>query len=85
VHGLKLLVKVKGRVVVSIPSGRNDLDADGRDPLGRLYNQVSESDVRHLFEEEGFCLLGREEESDSLGRDGICWVTLCFERLGPSL
>lgn len=81
VVALRGLTRLHGRVLVSIPSdssGRT-LDADHRDPEGRLYTPIAPAELRLLFERCGFATLGTFRDPDSLQRPGIEWTTLLFE------
>jgi len=70
-----------GRALVSIPRGpRPDVDADGRDPWGRLFNNVGVDEFLLLFERVGFTFLTRSDNDDAWGRPGVAWATLLFER-----
>lgn len=69
-----------GRLLVSIPSARADLDATGRDPHGRLFSGVTGDELTLLFEHAGLRRLLVREDEDSLGRPGTRWTTLLFER-----
>ena len=69
-----------GRALISIPSRRDDLDAEGRDRLGRLFNGASPGELAELFAEAGLRELERWEAEDSLGRGGVRWAIFVFER-----
>jgi hypothetical protein len=82
VFSLLRLTRPHGRVLVSIPSvpssGRT-LDAEHRDPDGRLFTPIVPGELQLLFERCGFATIGSWEDPDSLGRPGISWSTLLFE------
>ena len=79
VFALRRVLRRGGRALVSIPSTRPGLDADGRDEEARLFNGVSAGELELLFQRIGFRTLSREETGDGLGREGVRWATLLFE------
>jgi len=80
VFALRRLLRPGGRALVSIPTARDDLGADGRDDQGRLFNGVQPGELTLLFERVGFRALDRWEGEDSLGRTGARWATILFQR-----
>jgi len=81
VFALRGLTRPHGRVLVSVPSGSGGrtLDAEHRDPDGRLYTPIIAGELQLLFERCGFATLGTFRDPDSLSRPGIEWTTLLFE------
>ncbi|MDP7034864.1 MAG: HNH endonuclease domain-containing protein, partial [Planctomycetota bacterium] len=76
---LKSLLGPRGRILLSIPSSRPDLDPENRDSQGRLFTPISPGELELLLERTGFRSIGRWTDSDSLERAGIEWTTLLFE------
>jgi len=79
VFSLRRLLRPGGRILVSIPTRRSDLDDEGRDPFGRYFSGVQAGELELLFQRAGFRTLGHWEDGDSLGRSGVRWATLLFE------
>ena len=79
VFSLRRLLRSRGRVLVSIPTRRDDIDEEGRDAFGRYFSGVQVGELELLFQRAGFRTLGRWEDEDSLGRRGVQWATLLFE------
>ncbi len=78
---LRDVLRPGGRALVSIPApGRSGLDGAQRDPLKRLFTEVTADELQLLFERVGFTSLARWEDGDALGRPGVRWITLLFER-----
>jgi 2-polyprenyl-3-methyl-5-hydroxy-6-metoxy-1,4-benzoquinol methylase len=80
VTSLRAALRPKGRALVSVPSRRDDLDADGRDALGRLFNGATPDELCALFAKTGFRELQQWDAPDSLGRKEVRWAVLLFER-----
>lgn len=72
-------MKDAGRVLVSVPVERDDLDSEGRTPDGRLFIMRSIDLYTELFRKGGFRKVQYYEETDSLGRAGIRWGVILFE------
>jgi SAM-dependent methyltransferase len=81
ISSLRDALRPGGRALVSVPSRLDDLGAEGRDELGRLFNDVTPDELRLLFEEVGCRELQRWEADDSLRRCGVRWAVLLFERV----
>ena len=83
---LRRLLHPHGRLLLSVPSdpeargGRGQGDGDPRDAYGRLFTPVHPDALSLLFERLGFQRIGRWDDGDSLGRPGVGWTTLLFER-----
>lgn len=80
---LRGFLSAHGRVLVSIPASASApgriLDAEHRDPDGRLYTPIVPGELRLLFERCGFATIGSWVDPDALGRPGLSWHTLLFE------
>ncbi|WP_221797073.1 class I SAM-dependent methyltransferase [Oceanobacter mangrovi] len=77
---LRNLLKVGGRLLLSIPASRDDLDRDYRDPEGRLFLPLDADRVRLIAEQLGLVLLSQSANSDALGRSGVQWHIMLFEK-----
>lgn len=77
---IRNLLKVGGRLLLSIPATRDDLDGDFRDPDGRLYVPTDPERIRLIAEQIGFTFISHTQDNDSLGRSGYAWNTLIFEK-----
>jgi 2-polyprenyl-3-methyl-5-hydroxy-6-metoxy-1,4-benzoquinol methylase len=75
---IKSCLKVNGRLLLSIPATRSDTDDQERDANGRLFKTYSPGYLRLIFERLGFTLIDQWENSDSMNRDGIAWITIDF-------
>jgi len=76
---MKRLLREGGRLLISVPDKRPNLDEDHRDEKGRLFTDLPVGYVLLLFERLGFKKLRRWNTADSLGREGIRWNTFLFE------
>ena len=75
----KRLLREKGRLWISVPGERLDLDGEHRDPAGRLFQPAHPGTLVPLFEGIGFHLVRQWEEADHLGRPGFTWNSFLFE------
>jgi phage repressor protein C with HTH and peptisase S24 domain/SAM-dependent methyltransferase len=83
VYALRRILRPAGRLLLSIPASRPDVDpVTRRDPSGRLFSLLPPAKIKLLFERVGFRLLAEHLTDDSLGRPGHCWTSLIFENLG---
>jgi SAM-dependent methyltransferase len=76
---IKSCLKVNGRLLVSIPSHRADVNDQERDAHGRLFKTYSPGYLRLIFERLGFTLIDQWENEDAMNRQTIDWVTLILE------
>lgn len=79
-HELARVIRSGGRGLVSVPTGRSDIDGNGLDQHGRVFNLMPATDWQKTFAEAGFISDVGAEEPDSLGRAGITWITLLLQR-----
>jgi SAM-dependent methyltransferase len=77
---LRNLLRVGGRLLLSIPARRDDLDAQHRDPYGRLFVPLQVERLKLLAAQLGMNFLNQFESDDALGRQGVGWHVLLFER-----
>lgn len=69
-----------GNGLVSVPAGRNDIDAGGLDQHGRVFNVMPAENWVSLFRQHGFVTEPGPVEPDSLGRPGISWITFILKK-----
>ena len=79
VSNIKNLLKVKGRLLISLPEKRNDIVVNERDEFGRLFKNYSSEFLTVEFEKQGFTLLKNWNNKDSMNRVGIEWITQLYE------
>jgi len=79
VFAVRGILKPSGRVLISIPGSRPDIDEHQRDPYGRLFTGITAGYLELLFERIGFRLIRKWLDSDSLNREKTSWITLLFE------
>lgn len=80
-EAFKSVLKPHGRVLISVPSARSDVDKDGRDQYGRLFKFYSSIYLKDVFERHGFLLLNEWANVDTLQRTGIEWLTQLYQRV----
>ncbi len=78
-HFIRGLLKDDGRLLVSVPVERDDVDSDGRTPEGRLFVMRTPEYYHRLFQNAGFRKTGYYEEGDSLGRKGMKWGVALYD------
>jgi len=84
VLAIRTLVKPGGRLIVSGPLERSDVDRGAqRDQVGRLFVLRSEEEVSLFFERLGFAVESRFQSGDALGRE-TTWATIVFTYSGES-
>ena len=74
------VLKPAGQGLISVPAGRNDIDATGLDEHGRIFNLMPAADWQKLFAAHGFSTSTGAEQPDSLGRPGIAWLTFVIKK-----
>lgn len=79
VSNIKNLLKVKGRLLISLPEKRIDIAINERDEFGRLFKNYSSEFLTVEFEKQGFTLLKNWNNKDSMNRVGIEWLTQLYE------
>ncbi len=77
---LRDVLNVGGRLLLSIPASRDDLDANYRDSEGRLFLPLEVDRVRLIAEQLGLVLLSQSYNDDALGRSGVQWHVMLFEK-----
>ncbi len=74
------VTKPSGKGLVSVPAGRSDVNSNGLDQHGRIFNVMPATSWQKLFSSCGFASEPGPVEPDSLGRDGITWVTFLLHK-----
>lgn len=70
-------LKPGGSFLYSVPTRREDaLANDQRDAVGRLFVPDVAGGLRTLCEQRGFVCIAQWANADSLGRDGVAWVSV---------
>ncbi len=75
------LLRDGGRVFITFPL-EYVLETEDRDSKGRLFRIRPKNEYSVLFEQTGFQLIEEHERPDSLGREGIRWTEMVFEKRG---
>lgn len=78
---LARVVKKSGSGIISVPAGRGDIDNNCLDQHGRHFNVMPAEAWQAIFSRQGFSSEAGPVEPDSLGREGISWVTFILTRL----
>lgn len=83
VYALRRVLRPIGRLLVSIPARRRDVNPETRrDPEGRYFADLPPARLRLLLERVGFDLLQHTETADAQGRPDTAWATLLFSWRG---
>ena len=77
---IRNLLEPGGRLLLSIPATRDNLDEEFRDPDGRLFVPTDPERIRLIAEQIGFTFISHAQDTDSLGRNEYTWNTLIFEK-----
>ena len=78
-YAIKRNLKTGGRLLLSVPVERPDVDKEGRIPDGRLFIMRPAEYYSLLFQRLGFRSIFTKIEDDSLGRPGVRWSVQIFE------
>ena len=76
---IKCCLKQGGRLLYSVPSKRLDVVVSNRDLNGRLFIPDQASRLNSLFSSIGFKEIASWNNSDSMGRDSVEWVSVLLE------
>ena len=76
---IRNILRGNGRLLLSIPFSRPNLDNKQRDEYGRLFIMYKPDYLQLVLERIGFQLIGKWENDDSLGRAGYSWITMLFQ------
>ena len=77
---LHRVLQPDGRLIVSVPARRNDLDTEGRDTSGRRFTCLEKDEWTSLLRDAGFAIRDSRETADGLGRSGVQWFSCLGER-----
>lgn len=80
VLALRDLLTEQGRLLISIPASRTDIEDNHRDEQGRLFNPVTPDQLKLLCKRLAFDCMAEHISDDALGRAGTSWHTLLFVR-----
>ncbi len=79
-YGMRRVLRPGGRLLLSIPEARPDIDPHTRrDRDGRYFGDLPPSKLKLLLERGGFTLLWERINADALGRPGYAWSTFLFQ------
>jgi len=78
-RAIEQCLKKHGRLLYSVPSKRLDVGTENRDANGRLFIPDQSDRLQTIFESLGFQLISKWENSDSLGRDSVAWISVLME------
>lgn len=67
-------------LVLSVSLNRNDTDERGFDSQGRYFNELSQKDWQDMAQEAGFEIIEENIFGDSLGRNGVAWLTTTLQK-----
>ena len=76
---IKSCLKVGGRLLYSVPSKRLDVVISNRDLNGRLFIPDQADRLNSLFSSIGFNEIASWNNSDSMGRDSVEWISVLLE------
>jgi len=76
---IKRCLKSHGRLLYSVPSKRLDVVTENRDINGRLFVPDQSDRLQGIFEQLGFSLISKWDNTDSLGRDSVEWISVLME------
>ncbi len=76
---IKRCLKNHGRLLYSVPSKRLDVVTENRDANGRLFVPDQSDRLQKIFEQLGFSLITKWNNTDSLGRDSVEWISVLME------
>lgn len=85
---LRNVLKENGKLLLSVPLARPNLDSQHRDAHGQLFTPLPPDYLQLLFERIGFQLLEKWESPDTTARQGHSWCTFLFQARhsgGPGL
>ena len=75
---IKKCLKPNGRLLISIPKHRRDIDDRERDANGRLFKAHTPEHLQLIFEQLEFSMVDQWENIDAMNRDGFSWITVDF-------
>ena len=75
------MLKVEGRLLLTVSSNREGLDEQGRDEYQRYYADLSGERVLELSQRTGFTHLQTWHDADKWHREGLVWASYLFEKV----
>jgi len=78
IYAIRRVLKVDGRVLISVPREDGLSEGKARDADDRLFNRIPPDKWQLIFERLGFTLISRWDSGDSLNRKARSWTTLLF-------
>jgi len=72
-------LKREGRILMSVPIIRTDINENQRDHHGRLFVPYTSNQLKYVFKDQGFELINEWGNDDSFQRDGIKWMTHLYQ------
>ena len=72
---LRRCLRGGGRLLVSVPFERPDLNGSNRDPEGRRFTLQSPKQLQSIFENSQFQLLEEFTNEDAMKRQGVSWIS----------
>lgn len=72
-------LKANGRLLLSLPLERGDINDTNRDQHGRLFSPYTPDQIETLFTRLGFVLISRWDTDDALSRTSTTWFTQLYE------
>lgn len=83
IYGMRRVLRPGGRLLLSIPARRPDIDPKTRRDLhDRYFADLPPAKLKLLLERVGFRLLWEKETADAQGRPETAWATFLFQRPG---
>ncbi|NBT76487.1 MAG: class I SAM-dependent methyltransferase [Betaproteobacteria bacterium] len=82
---MKRCLNANGCLLISVPKLRPDISEGNRDANGRLFSNHPQKCLTLILSDLGFDLTARWENSDSMERSGVEWLTLAFQLNSASL
>lgn len=79
---IKRCLNKGGRLLYSVPCKRLDVVTENRDANGRLFIPDQSDRLQTIFEHQGFGLISKWFNADSLGRDSVEWISVLMELTG---
>lgn len=79
---IKRCLNKGGRLLYSVPCKRLDVVTENRDANGRLFIPDQSDRLQTIFEHQGFSLISKWVNADSMGRDSVEWISVLMELTG---
>ena len=78
---MRRVLRPGGRLLLSIPASRPDIDPKTRrDPQGRYFADLPPAKLKLLLERVGFRHVWEQLSADAQGRASTTWATFLFEK-----